>query len=30
MDERVWMGIHIIRTVAVVFLYLCFRKKSHR
>jgi hypothetical protein len=25
----VWMGIHIVRTVASVFPYLCFGKKSH-
>jgi len=29
MDERVQTGIHIVRTVAVVFPYLCFGKKSH-
>jgi hypothetical protein len=29
MDEHVWTGIHIVRTVAAVFPYLCFGKKSH-
>jgi hypothetical protein len=29
MDERVWMGIHIVQAVANVFPYLCFGKKSH-
>jgi len=29
MDERIRTGIHIVRTVAVVFPYLCFGKKSH-
>jgi len=29
MDERVRMKIHIVRTVAAVFLYLCFGKKFH-
>jgi hypothetical protein len=29
MDERVQTGIHIVRTVAAVFPYLCFGKKSH-
>jgi hypothetical protein len=29
MNERIWMGIHIVRIVAAVFPYLCFRKKSH-
>jgi hypothetical protein len=28
MDERVQMRIHIVRTVAAVFPYLCFGKKS--
>jgi hypothetical protein len=28
MDERVRMGIHIVRTVAAVFPYMCFGKKS--
>jgi hypothetical protein len=28
MDEHVWTGIHVIRTVAVIFPYLCFGKKS--
>jgi hypothetical protein len=28
-DERIQMGIHIVRTVAAVFPYLCFGKKSH-
>jgi hypothetical protein len=28
MDERIQMGIHIVRKVAVVFPYLCFGKKS--
>jgi hypothetical protein len=29
MDERVRMGIHIVRVVAAAFLYLCFGKKSY-
>jgi hypothetical protein len=29
MDERVRTGIHIVRTVAAIFPYLCFGKKSH-
>jgi hypothetical protein len=29
MDERVQTGIHIVRTAAAVFPYLCFGKKSH-
>jgi hypothetical protein len=29
MDERVQTGIHIVWTVAVIFTYLCFGKKSH-
>jgi len=29
MDERVRTGIHIVRTTAAVFSYLCFGKKSH-
>jgi hypothetical protein len=29
MDERVRTGIHIVQTVAAIFLYLCFGKKSH-
>jgi len=29
MDERVRMGIHIIRMVAAIFPYMCFGKKSH-
>jgi len=29
MDECVRTGIHIVRTFAVIFLYLCFGKKSH-
>jgi len=28
MDERVRTGIHVVRTVAVIFPYLCFGKKS--
>jgi len=28
MDERVWMGIHTVQTVAGIFPYLCFGKKS--
>lgn len=29
MDERIQIGIHIVRMVAAVFPYLCFGKKSH-
>jgi hypothetical protein len=29
MKERVQTGTHIVRTVVVVFPYLCFGKKSH-
>jgi hypothetical protein len=29
MDECVRTGIHIVRTVAAIFPYLCFGKKSH-
>jgi len=29
LDKCVWTGIHIIRTVAIIFPYLCFGKKSH-
>jgi len=29
MNERAWTGIYIVRIVAAVFPYLCFRKKSH-
>jgi hypothetical protein len=29
MDERFRTGIHIVRTVAAIFPYLCFGKKSH-
>jgi hypothetical protein len=29
MNECVWTGIHIIRTVAAIFPYLCFERKSH-
>jgi hypothetical protein len=29
MDERVRTGIHIVWTVAAIFPYLCFGKKSH-
>jgi len=29
MDERVRTEIHIVRTVAAIFPYLCFGKKSH-
>jgi hypothetical protein len=29
MDERVWMGIHIVQMVAAIFSYLCFGRKSH-
>jgi len=29
MYERVRMGIHIVWTVAAIFPYLCFGKKSH-
>jgi hypothetical protein len=29
MDEHVRTGIHIVQTVAAVFPYLCFEKKSH-
>jgi hypothetical protein len=29
MDENVRTGIHIVRTVAAIFPYLCFGKKSH-
>jgi hypothetical protein len=29
MDERVWKGIHVVRTVAVIFPLLCFIRKSH-
>jgi hypothetical protein len=28
MDERIRTGIHIVRTVAVIFPNLCFGKKS--
>jgi len=28
MDERDQTGIHIVRTIAAIFLYLCFGKKS--
>jgi len=28
MDERIWTGIHVIWTVAGIFPYLCFGKKS--
>jgi hypothetical protein len=28
-NERVQTGIHIVRTVATIFPYLCFGKKSH-
>jgi len=28
-DDRVWTGIHNVRTVAAIFPYLCFGKKSH-
>jgi hypothetical protein len=28
MDERVLTGIHVVRTVATIFPYLCFGKKS--
>jgi len=28
-DERVRMGIHIVRTIAAIFPYLCFGRKSH-
>jgi hypothetical protein len=28
MNERVGTGIHVIRTVAAIFPYLCFGKKS--
>jgi hypothetical protein len=27
-DERVRTGIYVIRTVTMIFLYLCFGKKS--
>jgi hypothetical protein len=29
MDERVRTGIHIVWTVAAIFPYLCFGRKSH-
>jgi hypothetical protein len=29
MKDSVWTGKHIVRTVAAVFPYLCFGKKSH-
>jgi hypothetical protein len=29
MDESIRTGIHIVRTVAAIFPYLCFGKKSH-
>jgi hypothetical protein len=29
MNERIRTEIHIVRTVAAIFPYLCFRKKSH-
>jgi hypothetical protein len=29
MDERVRTGIHIVQTIAAIFPYLCFGKKSH-